>query len=350
MKHLKISSLTLLAAILFVQGCSSTVYETQIKTDINNKYDTEFPYKDSSPVLEKISETIHRISSIAFYEAYVFDQSANILLSEINEDNLETKANEKIFFNKTGSGTATVIYSVNRKLALLTSSHIVNYPDTIISYWADKRGVLTDYVKSISFKKNENIYAVGLPELGNLSLLASDRKVDLALLGITFSVDYPGKFPSLPIPIGHASELNWGSFVYIFGFPINYKMVSHAIVSRPNFNNTGEFLIDGVVNRGFSGGLVIAIRNGIPNLELVGIIRSVPKDVRYILKPETLKDNKRYDPLVPYKGDVYLNTLEKINYGIAKVISTETIDQFLEKHKKEISKEGYYPIRFFEIK
>ena len=337
----------LLVVILFVQGCAPTVYETKRQTDINNKYDTEFPYRDSSPILATVAQTIHRISSIAFYEAYIYDSNSKIKLLNINKNNFESSAIEKIFFNKTSSGTASVISSVNKKLVLLTCDHIVDYPDTIISYWADKKGFLTDFVKSISFKKNENIYAVGMPELGRLLILASDREVDLALLGITFSVNYPGRFPALSIPIGYASQLDWGSFVYMFGFPINYKMVSHAIVSRPNYKNRGEFLIDGVVNRGFSGGLVMAVRNGIPNLELVGIIRSVPTDVKYILQPEPLKNNKQYDPLVPYKGNIYLQTEEKINYGITRVISTETIGQFLAKYRNKIASEGYGQIRFF---
>jgi len=336
-----------LSAILFIQGCSQTVYETNIKTDINDKYDTEFPYKDSSPILTSVSQTIHRISSIAFYEAYIYEPNSKYKLSDINDENVESNAIEKIFFNKTGSGTATVIYSVNRKLALLTCDHIVDYPDTIISYWPDQKGILTNFIKSISFKKNESIYAVGLPELGRLSILASDKEMDLALLGIKFLEDYPGRFPSLSIPIGRASQLNWGSFVYMFGFPINYKMVSRAIVSKPDFKNHGEFLIDGIVNRGFSGGVVMAVRNGIPNLELVGIIRSVPKDVKYVLRPEPLKDEKQYDPLIPYKGDVFFNMDEKINYGITKVISTETINKFLIKYRNKIANEGFGQIRFF---
>jgi len=342
--------MTLLVLILFVLGCAPTVYQTKLHTDINNKYDTEFPYRDSSPILTTVSQTIHRISSIAFYEAYIYGRNSKVKLSDINGKNLKSNAIEKIFFNKTSSGTATVIYSANRKLALLTCDHIVDYPDTIISYWADKKGVFTNFVKSISLKKNENIYAVGFPELGKLSLIASDSEVDLAILGITFSIDYPGKFPALSIPIGYANQLDWGSFVYMFGFPINYKMVSHAIVSRPNYKNRGEFLIDGVVNRGFSGGLVMAVRNGIPNLELVGIIRSVPRDLKNILQPEVLKNNKQYDPLVPYKGDVYANVNEKINYGITKVISTESIAKFLVRNRNKITSYGYGPIKFFKQK
>ncbi|PJA98594.1 MAG: hypothetical protein CO128_06525 [Ignavibacteriales bacterium CG_4_9_14_3_um_filter_30_11] len=342
--------LSLFTFLILLQGCSSSIYQNQINTDDNDKYDTEFPYKDSSPILEKVSDTIHRISSIAFYEAYSYDQNSNVKLYTITDENLETKAFEKIFFNKTGLGTATVIYSENRKLALLTCSHIVDYPDTIVTYWTDKKGNETEFIKTISFKKNENIYAVGLPELGRLNILASDREMDLAILGITFSVDYPGKFPSLSIPIGHSNQLSWGAFVYMFGYPINYKMISHAIVSVPQKRNIEEFLIDGVVNRGFSGGLVMAVRNGIPNLELVGIIRSVPKDVQYILQPEKLKDNNQYDPLVAYNGKIYLETDEKINYGISKVISTETIDLFLKKYQNKFSEEGYLPIRFFKTK
>lgn len=350
MKYFKISALTLLVFILILQGCSSTVYQTNIKTDLNKKYDTEFPYRDSSPILEKVAETIHRISSIVFYEAYVYNKNSKLELKDINIDDLETNAIEKIFFNKTSSGTATTIYSENRKLALLTCNHIIDFPETIITYWADEKGVLTDFVKSISVKKNENIYAVGFPELGRLKILASDSKSDLALLGITFSVDYPGKFPTFSFPIGKSDRLNWGSFVYMFGFPMNYKMVSRAIVSRPNNNDDGLFLIDGVVNRGFSGGLVLAIRDGIPNIELVGIIRSAPKDILYSLHPEELEDNKQYDLLVPYKGKIYLNAEEKIKYGITKVISTEMIEEFLTTHQKEISKEGYGLINFFTTK
>ena len=350
MKYIKILIVTFHSFIFFLPGCSTSIYETKIKTDLNKKYDTEFPYRDSSPILEKVAETIHRISSIVFYEAYVYNKNSKLESKDINIDDLETNAIEKIFFNKTSSGTATTIYSENRKLALLTCNHIVEFPETIITYWADEKGVLTDFVKSISVKKNENIYAIGFPELGRLKIIAADKQYDLVLLGITFSVDYTGKFPAFSFPIGKSEKLNWGSFVYMFGFPMNYKMVSRAIVSRPNNNDDGLFLIDGVANRGFSGGLVLAIRDGIPNIELVGIIRSVPKDILYSLHPKKLKDGKQYDPLVPYKGNIYLNAEEKIKYGITHVISTEMIEEFLTTHKKEISKEGFGLISFSTTK
>ena len=69
-----------------------------------------------------------------------------------------------------------------------------------------------------------------------------------------------------------------------------------------------------------------------------------------VLQPEKLKDNNQYDPLVAYNGKIYLETDEKINYGISKVISTETIDLFLKKYQNKFSEEGYLPIRFFKTK
>ena len=80
------------------------------------------------------------------------------------------------------------------------------------------------------------------------------------------------------------------------GFPMNYKMVSNAIVSSPNYDGKGGFLIDAVVNKGFSGGVVLAIKDGIPNFELVGIIRAVPEENEYLLRTRKIKKQYSLQP------------------------------------------------------
>ena len=45
------------------------------------------------------------------------------------------------------------------------------------------------------------------------------------------------------------------------------------------------FLVDAVFNRGYSGGIVLAIRDGVPNFELVGLVKSVPAEYEYVMKP-----------------------------------------------------------------
>ena len=128
---------------------------------------------------------------------------------------------------------------------------------------------------------------------------------------------------------------------------MNYKMVSRAIVSSPNIDSNGSFLLDAVVNRGFSGGTVLAIKDGVPNFELVGIIGSVPEDAEYVLEPEKLKYNMQYNPVVPYRGDMYAIQKEDLKYGIAKVIPVEAIQEFLDKNKEKLSDMGYDIKKFF---
>jgi hypothetical protein len=128
---------------------------------------------------------------------------------------------------------------------------------------------------------------------------------------------------------------------------MNYKMVSKAIVSSPNYDSKGSFLIDAVVNRGFSGGVVLGIRDGIPNFEFVGIIRAVPEEVHYFLRPEKLSNNIQYSPVVPYNGNAYAFEKEELKYGIAKVIPMEMISEFLEKNANLLEEKGYLLRNFF---
>ena len=109
----------------------------------------------------------------------------------------------------------------------------------------------------------------------------------------------------------------------------------------------GSFLIDAVVNRGFSGGIVLGIRDGIPNFELVGIIRAIPEETEYVLQPERLKNNIQYSPVVPYRGDAYAIQKEDLKYGIAKVIPIEIIEGFLKDNKEKLSDLGYNLEYFF---
>jgi hypothetical protein len=146
--------------------------------------------------------------------------------------------------------------------------------------------------------------------------------------------------------MGKAKELDWGSFVYIFGYPINYQMVTKAIVSNPGRDESGSFLVDAVVNNGMSGGLVLAIRDGVPNFEMVGMIQWVPEEEENILVPKALKNNERYNPIVPYEGEEYVKRFSSIRYGIARVISSEKISSFIKENSSTLNKKKYYLDRF----
>ena len=332
--------------ISFLSGCSPTVYNTKSPT-LDGKYDSEFPYRSSSKELERIGKSVVRINSMAFYKTYVFNPGKKVKASDINDTFLKDNTNSTNYFDKTSAGSGLIIYSVDNKIAVLTCAHVISFPDTIYSHYTDEKGKFTEYLESISIKDRQMIFVAGFPNGGDVELLAMDKYQDLAVLGRNFSSLQSYDFPVFPYPRGEARQLQWGTFVYIFGYPMNYKMVSRAIVSSPNIESNGSFLLDAVVNRGFSGGIVLAIRDGVPNFELVGIIRSVPEDADYILEPEKLKNNMRYNPVVPYRGDMYAIQKEDLKYGIAKVIPVEAIQEFLEENNEKLSDKGYDIQKFF---
>ncbi|MEW6196826.1 MAG: serine protease [Bacteroidota bacterium] len=321
-------------------ACSS-VYETVYPTLNDGKYDSEFPYKNSSAQLEEISNSIKLLNSIAFYTSYIFPEDRQLKLSDLKGKNYKETASEEVYFNRSASGTATIIYENLGNVALLTVAHIVNFPDTVISYYVDNNGTATKIVQSISIKSRQSNYVPDLPDGGELDIVLLDKTNDIALLGRKYSSQTTINLPVFNYPWGESADLEWGSFIYVFGFPMNYKMISKGIVSSPQ-RERHSFLIDAVFNRGYSGGVVLAIRDGVPNFELVGLVRSVPADYQYILHPITKQPDIEFNPMLPYKGEVYVEREQMIRTGITKVIGIELVKELLEKNKSYLMNKNYF--------
>ena len=114
------------------------------------------------------------------------------------------------------------------------------------------------------------------------------------------------------------------------------------IISTPNKDGKGSFVIDAVVNRGSSGSFVLAIKDGVPNFELVGIVQWVPEEESNILIPKILKNNEAYNPIVPYKGEQFVKRYSSIRYGIANIISIETVIGFLKDNRELLNEKKFY--------
>ena len=339
MKALFKKILLLTFIVLSAISCSS-VYEKVYPTLVDGKYDSEFPYNNSSEQLEEISRTIKLLNSIAFYTGYIFDSNSHYTIANIKNIDFEKTAVEKVFFNRSASGTATIIYSDNEKVALLSVAHIVNFPDTIISHFVNPDGTFSKFVQSISIKSSQSNYIPDLPRRGQLDIVAMDKNQDIAVLGAKINPSEALTLPKFEYPWGKSSELEWGSFVYVFGFPMNYKMISKGIVSKLS-KDKNTFLIDAVFNRGYSGGIVLAVRDGVPNFELVGLVRSVPADFEYTIRPLTKEHDIDYNPMIPYKGEVYVDKQQSLKLGITKVLGIETVVDFLEKNKNLLLHRGF---------
>ncbi len=99
-------------------------------------------------------------------------------------------------------------------------------------------------------------------------------------------------------------------------------------------------MVDANFNRGFSGGLVLATRAGGSSLEWVGIVKSVSANAHFRFKPapEELRD---VDVHRPYEGDIYLERVLNINYGVTYVVSAKAIRAFFIKHERSLKKQGF---------
>jgi hypothetical protein len=333
--------ISVLITTLFFLSCSSVSYDSIYPTLKDGQYDSEFPYRSTSAELQKISETIQRIIASAFYRVYIFDENNNYTIEDLRKEKIEKLAVKEILIDNSSSGTALVIYSGNGNVALLTCSHTINFPDTLIVYKSDEKGNATKYIESVSLKERQVIYVAGFPEGSTVDILVDDPKSDLAILGRKYGIQSGVIFPYFNFKLGNAKDLEWGTFVYLIGYPMNNKMITKGIVSSPNKDEIGSFLVDAVINPGFSGGIVLAIRDGVPNFELVGIVHSVPEEKEDMLYPNITDKAAKYNPVIPYKGDIYVKKHSSLRYGITRIVPVEAFKNLLVDNKEYLSKEGF---------
>jgi hypothetical protein len=312
----------------------------------DGRYDSEFPYRNASDDIESITHSIYKIYNVVFYTTYQFSQSTRLTRGDLRSKTFKRVALGIISTHESNSGTGTVIMNDKQRIALLTCAHVLEAIDTLVSVFPISADDPVEYVKSVSIVEKQEIYVKDISECGNFFTLVSDPVKDIAIIGKKCE----GKLDSIETfnyPAGHANELEWGSFVYIFGYPMGNLMVTKGIVSNPKAGNLRSFTVDALLNKGFSGGLILAIRDGVPNFELVGMVKSISSRQNYFLKPEKELYEKHYSEVIPYTGGIYTGVGENINYGINYVISIEELKAFYQKNRDILVSQGYNLDHFF---
>jgi hypothetical protein len=322
-------------------SCTSSVYKEVYPTLLDGRYDSEFPYRNCSSQLEEIASSVKMVSTIAYYRTFSFLPEERVREGDISRTFLKLREKESVFVNKSLSGTATIIYAEGRRVALLTCAHIIAFPDTARSYHLDSERHPTPFIKTLSIKERQMNFVGMLPEGGELEVLAIDRGTDVALLGKVMEIAPAIPLPVFRFPIGRAKELEWGSFVYLFGYPSGYRIVTKGIVSDPNRDKKRSFLVDAVFGGGFSGGIALAIRDGVPNFEMVGMVKMVTAKSSYFIAPPHDDGTVEYDSSVPYTGELFVERRTDIEYGVTQAISSEAILEFLDNNRPALEAQGF---------
>lgn len=352
--------------ILFITniGCQQDVINKDAAKNTirvrDGKYDSEFPGMPVSEYLTRISKSVHLLSILAFYQSYNFELESKIKKEDLLKIDLDAKATEKLVFEQPASGTASLIYFDGKRIAFLTCAHIIDFPDTVINYYRTEDKKETKLVKSFIYKVRQTNNVINQPIAFDFRILAMDKINDIALIGKEVIAGTEYRFQSemdkksrpallvLNTPLGRAGDLELGTFVYIMGFPQAKKMVSTAIVSSPNYDRNNSFILDAILQKGISGGLILAIRDGVPNFELVGITKAISGSTQYTIVPDQGAYYSEWEFHKPYNGKVFLEKRDFSDPGMTFAVGIETILEFINENETNLLKAGYLPENFFK--
>jgi len=341
--QIQFSLLLLIISIISIGCGSSEKIVTQSNSpEPDNFYDSEYPVKNLSDNLDFISTTVKKLDCLAFYMTYVFPRNNTINENSITDSVLKKYSVNHMVNNESVTGTAMVIYADWKRVGLLTCAHVTNFPDTIIKRFDNNKRE----IQSISVKIKQQNFVKDLPSGKEVEILAVDTENDVALIGKV--LDDNSQLPAvLNYPVGKTKDLQWGSVVYVMGYPVGNLMVTRAIVSNPGRAEKGRFLTDALYNHGISGSPVFAIRDGIPNFELVGMASSAAAEQIYYLRPGK-EQSEFINPNEPFDGDVFADQYKLIKYGVTFNVTIEVITDFLKRNREKLSRKGYDPERFFK--
>lgn len=326
-----------LLTVLTVGSCSGPKATTSVP---EKGYSTSFPHRDMSKDLSHLFKSVKRISSTAFYNTYSLASKPAVYNKNISIERLNRLAVHKTYTNHSSAGTALVLSASSNRVLLITCAHVITFPDTVIQYYQSEQSGELRPIKFLAYKDKQTNLLIGNQTLGYFDVIAVDTKKDLALLSLNTRSENADKVTPMDFPAGNLNSLKLGSFVYALGYPKGYKMVTHAIVGDVAHPPFGYILIDAPFNRGFSGGVVMALKGQSQKMEWIGMANSSSATAEYILGPDKsiIKDDDLNDV---YHGPTILEQQNLIDYGITKVIPIDVIQDFIRRNIKRIHDHGF---------
>jgi len=330
------------AYLLILFSCSEPPVIVNTSAVLDNKYDSEFPQQSVSKELTYVSKTVKKLDCLVFYMKYYFPPGNNLSRGKITDSVVKFASISNEVTNESVTGTSTVIYQDTEQLGLLTCAHVIDFPDSLFSYYPEEIGGL----KIAAIKIKHQVFIAGLSQGEDVSIIIEDQKKDIAILKKVLT-STEKSFPVLNFPIGNTKDLDWGSVVYVVGYPLGNLMVTNAIVSNPEKADNGMFLTNALYNRGISGSPVLAIKDGNSNFEFVGIASSASAKTIQYLRPEK-EESIDTNPDGSYSGKLFPDERKDINYGITFSVSIEEITGLIKDNRSLLEKEGFQYNLFFK--
>jgi hypothetical protein len=296
-------------------------------------YQTGYPVGDVSRDLERIARAVKQIQIMLEYDVFHFAREAAITEGDVRLKATYAKATDRLSIDHTVRGTAAVLSHRGDRVELITNEHVTRVPDTVIAYFGDpgeddRPTSSARFVESVAIKRRQTNLVSDLIGVSVFEVVARDSVIDVAVVSAELERDTRVALEVLDVPAGDPARLVWGSFVYVLGYPHGVKMVTTGIVSDPNRGRDHQFLLDGLFNRGISGGLILAVRGDTGALEWVGMARAAAAQRELILSPERRRLTEEGLSL-PYEGKLYIEEVSRIIYGVTFSVPMTAIARFL---------------------
>jgi S1-C subfamily serine protease len=340
---IKCIALAVIATILAV-SCTTTEH-TFVEITDDSLYRSHTQSEFLTKQIDESFKSVKRILSTVFYRTYQFDIESPPLKSQVRNADLNQLALQTTTDNHSSAGSAVVLARSSERVGLLTAAHVVTFQDTIWHYVKGYGREGNVPVEAVSVKERLNYFVYGQEDIGLFELVVSDTNRDLALLSTRLGAGDDSDLVPLSVKPGDSNQLDWADLVYALGYPKGYRMVTSGIVSRQATPRRQGFVVDASFNRGFSGGIVFAVRNDETVFEWVGVLTSAAADVEYILTPGHIPAED-YDPDLEYTGAMYVSRQARINYGITHAVSIEEVKEFFRENERVIRRNGFSPRDF----
>jgi len=335
----------LVIILLLIQtACSHGRVSSTGNIEKKGEYAGEFSSSGFCPDPELIIRSVKKIYSVSSYTTYQFRRESRITAYSLRLGTFHKAAWGVISTNETVFGTATVIGASNSRVALLTCAHVVTSPDTVVTYFETADDDPIHYIQTISIKEKQENWVKDLALCGSFQVLASNLSADIAILGRNCERN-TDTLAAVPFVVGNAGDLEWGDFVYILGYPMGNLILTRGIASLAAKRPMGEFSVDALLNKGCSGGVILARCNKKAGFELVGMVKTVSSTREEFLKPAP---NMAHLPdWLPYKGDIFPSGADYLQYGLNSVVPVETIREFYQANRSDLLGRGYELDEFF---
>lgn len=332
-----ISLLFTLSILLLTVQCKTS---KEVVEDQSQSYYTKTATKsDIDGWISDNLELVAKIQATVFYRTYLFDTTRKLTRDSLADKELSDYSIGTQTHNESSSGTAVVLAESQKKVALLTANHIVNYPDTLWHNYEQSPGNRSEIIEAVSVNIRNSYSAFVGERYGSAELMLESNQDDLAVLSTQFEVE--SSLLPVSIQAGNSDRLRWADFVYAIGYPKGTKMITGGIVSKTNRLHADGFSTDISFNRGFSGGIVLAVNRKNSTPEWVGMLTSATADITYdvVAREMTLEE---YSPDMPYTGPVFVKRKSKINYGMTHAVSIKQIRSFLRNNKTTLQNNGFH--------